>query len=70
MSLCPEADLRAAMSDGEFWEHVLGTGTTDDGEWYQEGDPAPLGEPCPECGERSECAYDAEGRPMIHATDR
>lgn len=29
---------------------------------------APLGgEPCPECGEAGACAWDAEGRPLIHA---
>lgn len=25
-----------------------------------------FGEPCPECGQRGPCFYDAEGRPMIH----
>ena len=32
-------------------------------EWQLEGH---LGKPCPECGERGACAYDAEGRPLIH----
>jgi hypothetical protein len=27
-----------------------------------------LGDPCPECGEVGVCAYDQEGRPMIHTT--
>jgi hypothetical protein len=60
--------MRAAMSDGEFWQHVLGAGHTDDGEWLIEGDAPPLGEPCTECGAHAACAYDEEGRPMIHAT--
>lgn len=25
-----------------------------------------LADACPECGERSACAYDDEGRPLIH----
>lgn len=27
------------------------------------------GEPCPTCGETGACAYDNEGRALIHATD-
>lgn len=25
--------------------------------------------PCPECGERGACAWDDEGRPLIHASE-
>ena len=25
--------------------------------------------PCPECGESGACAWDAEGRPLVHAID-
>lgn len=77
MSLCPETDERAEMSDAEFWERVgcnlLG---------YDPGpdcDPEPpdhiemaelhLSEPCPECGSRGACGYDTMGRPMIHAIE-
>jgi len=78
VSLCPEAEMRAAMSDGEFWEHVLGTGTHV--EYDPDGDPnmpdqaecelnARLATPCPECGQPGACAYDAEGRPLIHAIE-
>jgi hypothetical protein len=63
--LCPKADLRDAMPDDEFWADV-----------YPQNDPfddaeppavIPLAvEPCPVCGEQGACAYDAEGRPLIH----
>jgi hypothetical protein len=74
--LCPEAELRDAMNDGEFWAHVFGQDGPD-----QDYDPADdpnypdpaelelnarLADPCPECGQVGACAYDAEGRPMIH----
>jgi hypothetical protein len=68
--LCPEADMRDAMTDAEFWEHVarnLGA----DFEPFDDGtdvDVAVADSPCAECGEAGACAYDAEGRPLIHAT--
>jgi hypothetical protein len=74
--LCPEADLRDAMSDGEFWDHVaesiLGPGSepdTDDMEpvGYDELD---ILAPCEVCGESGACGYDSEGRPLIHATPK
>lgn len=37
--------------------------------WHEADDSVlPLidGDPCPECGERYACGYDAEGRPMVH----
>lgn len=30
-------------------------------------DPQMSSEPCPECGEHGACAWDSEGRPLIHA---
>jgi len=63
--LCPEADLRDAMPDDDFWNHVLGQVELDDAE--PPVDLVPLDvEPCPVCGEQGACAYDAEGRPLIH----
>lgn len=67
MSLCPEAELRAGMTDAEFWEHVLQPESVgrdydidlDDIEQMQ-------GSPCPVCGQPGACGYDADGRPMIH----
>lgn len=70
--LCPEADARDAMDDGEFWAHVAkNLGAIDAEEFPVDGDDLrALGdaEPCEVCGETGACGYDAEGRPMIHAT--
>lgn len=71
MSLCSEAGLRAAMSDAEFWAHVL---HVDDGADYEPDVPdhiemaeLRLADPCPECGSTGACGYDDMGRPMIHS---
>lgn len=65
--LCPEADLRDAMDDGEFWAHVLGQGTGFDEDYFDHSPTlGPLTEPCGECGSVGACAWDAEGRPLIH----
>lgn len=70
--LCPEHDRRAAMADEEFWDHVarnLGATMPDDLDGPDDDpDALPVGDPCPECGEVGACAYDSEGRPLIHAT--
>jgi hypothetical protein len=69
VSVCPDHERRAAMSDGEFWEHVLGQRA-----WSPDDDPEPdvdpqmYTEPCSECGATGACAWDSEGRPMIHTT--
>jgi hypothetical protein len=79
LPLCPEHELRAAMDDGEFWAHVL-LPPGDDREYDPDDDPnipdlaeyelnARLAGPCPECGQHGACAYDDEGRPLIHVTD-
>lgn len=65
------------MTDPEYWEDVARA--LGDQPLYQDDDPHGdyydpdpiLGhpDPCPTCGELGACAYDAEGRPLIHATD-
>jgi hypothetical protein len=71
---CREAALRAAMDDGEFWAHVLHVDGPDDYDPDQDdGAPIPttldLAPPCPVCGGAGACAWDDEGRPLIHAID-
>ena len=72
--LCPEADMRDAMTDTEFWEHVANN--LSGGQSYDPFDADADGpdldvavalDPCAECGEVGACAYDSEGRPLIHA---
>lgn len=65
--LCPEADMRDAMTDEEFWRHVFPQPPTWD--YDDEGpdmDDTGYPDPCSECGEVGACAYDSEGRPLIH----
>lgn len=76
MSLCPEAEFRAGLTDDEFWDYVL--------LGVRPGDLPPLepdydaedfeamgtvGSPCPECGQLGACAYDADGRAMVHVIE-
>jgi hypothetical protein len=71
--LCPEADMRDAMPEDEFWEHVLLAGHPEMSPDDEDLDPPATGlvdEPCGVCGELNACMWDAEGRPLIHATDR
>lgn len=76
MSLCPEADERAELSDAEFWERVgcnlLGYDPGPDDEPdvpdHIEMAELHLTDPCPECGSQGACGYDDMGRPMIHTT--
>lgn len=72
---CPEAAFRDSLDDGDFWNYVLlgilpGQERFDDGP-YDDGPPevtytAPS---CPVCGSITECAYDDQGRPLIHARE-
>lgn len=63
---CTEREMRAGLSDAEFWEHVF-PDTYSDSDPYQP-DPNELRlEPCPHCHSTGACAYDAEGLPLIHA---
>lgn len=70
--LCPESEYRASLSDEDFWPYVLQGIRPEDPhpepelpEWPDEPQMAP----CPECGERGACAYDEQGRALIHATE-
>jgi len=67
--LCPDADERDEIEDAEFWERVLGQSTPEPFEDDLEIDPQLAVEPCPVCGSSGACAYDAEGRALIHTTD-
>lgn len=78
MSLCPEAEMRAAMTDAEFWEHVFhGDDGPDDPADIDESYRSAFGHwpdlpvtPCEVCGSAEEaCGYDTEGRPMIHTSE-
>jgi hypothetical protein len=64
------------MDDGEFWAHVL---QRDHRDYDPDDDPnipdlaeleleRRLADPCPECGQSGACAYDTEGRALIHVT--
>ena len=66
--LCPDADARDAMNDSEFWAHVYPSTTTDELYDQPEVDVQIADVPCNECGEIGACAYDVEGRPLIHTT--
>lgn len=77
--LCPEAEQRDRMSDAEFWEHVLQPEAATD-RYAEDFDIPPevaaqwemetrLANPCPECGQVGACAYDADGRALIHVTE-
>jgi len=72
-SLCPDAERRSKLTDDEFWDevwHRLGYGggpDADPGDDDIREDDPDLGARCPECGERGACAFDVDGRPMIHA---
>lgn len=64
--LCPEADLRDQMDDGEFWDHVFPARPEDD-DWPDPEDFGPdIPVPCPVCGDTGACGYDEDGRPWIH----
>lgn len=69
--LCSEASLRDAMTDAEFWDHVLNHPDPrhDEDAFLPDAEEFAVhtSSPCPECGQRGACAYDVEGRPMVHA---
>lgn len=77
MSLCPEADIRAAMTDDEFWAHVFpqeaayeGWDPDPEDDAYMATLPSWVSNPCPVCGSFTECGVDDEGRPLVHAVDK
>lgn len=66
--LCPEADRRDAMTDEEFWADVYDFAHVPDCDFPDFDEPVSLdATPCEACGEVGACAYDPEGRPLIHA---
>ena len=71
MNLCREAAFREGLSDPEFWERVLLGGKAPGPDYDIDLDDIEqmTSSPCPECGQTGACAYDAEGRPMIHTTE-
>lgn len=68
----PRRDLPCTpgMTDAEFWERVYGPGARPEPYDYDPAHEAigPQLDPCPTCGEQGACGWDAEGRPLIHAT--
>jgi hypothetical protein len=66
MTLCPEADERAALPDGEFWDRVLDQQPPDEPDGPDLDQTTNQMTPCTECGELGACGYDAEGRAMFH----
>lgn len=69
--LCPDADERDAMTDAEFWQHVADNLTGPRWDIDDEGpdiDAALNVGTCETCGSSGACAYDAEGRALIHAS--
>lgn len=73
--LCPEAEERDSMGEPEFWERALEAeqpAALDPDEIVDAEivrDPAEFydGDVCTECGSEGACAYDSEGRALIHA---
>lgn len=72
MMLCPEGEMRAQMTDDEFWAHVYHQHEFDDPRQPDQQEVAEyelnakLADPCPECGQYGACSYDQEGRALIH----
>jgi len=76
-SNCPQAGVRAAANDDEFWAQVnrnLGLApdlvdTADETDQDQLDGIGRLDQPCPVCGSNVACAFDSEGQALIHVTD-
>ncbi len=68
---CPATRRRAGMTDEEFWEDVGNSiqGTADGAELVEVYPEFVLDTTCPLCGAYGACAWDANGRPLIHATE-
>jgi len=74
MSICPEGEFRANLSDQEFWTYVLDIGGSPEGpeeppdiDMLEPGkENFRLDNPCTVCRSPGACYYDSEGRPMIH----
>lgn len=67
---CPERDRRAALTNEEFWDEVLNVSLEFEGPMIEaESDTEMVsidGAACTTCDSTGPCAYDAEGRPLIH----
>lgn len=67
--LCPEADLRDGMTADDYWHHIY-----DNDGWRPVEDEGPDLDAalnvgiCDTCGANGACAYDSEGRALIHAS--
>lgn len=64
---CPEGAYRASLTDDEFWEHVYPEIFGIEEQFGADEVHTLTTGPCTQCGSTSACAYDAEGRPLIHA---
>ncbi|SDT22113.1 hypothetical protein [Microterricola viridarii] len=68
---CQEAAFRESFADAAFWPHVLQRQERGDEPDFDPDVPTSYQiDPCPESGEHGACAYDTEGRPMTHITER
>lgn len=74
VSQCAAAVHRAGMTDEEFWQDVADDlqpwiGACPDADDSGLDDSvAATRSPCPECGAPGACAWDADGRPLIHVS--
>lgn len=72
-SLCPEQDERESEDELDFWQRIADNLNPpppfEDPDDAGELDVQVSREACRVCGELGACAYDSEGRPMIHTDD-
>lgn len=66
--LCPDANRRDGLDDGDFWEYVFHGNR--DPDWdglgsYEPDIEVDIPHPCEVCGGSGPCAYDVDGHPMI-----
>lgn len=75
---CPAARRRAGMGDEDFWADVNESMQAAYGQMLEDMDVDPDADQvidleiegeCSVCGSTGACAYDSEGRPMIHCTE-
>jgi hypothetical protein len=70
-----EHAYRDSLDEGDFWNYVLlgiKPGEEPEPPYYDPEDLLAIGavgSPCPECGQETECGYDAEGRAYVHVTE-
>lgn len=61
------SDDQPLLSDEELLAYLMEVPDQPIGADWESIDPVIAGEPCPECGATGACAWDNEGRPLIHA---